>query len=132
MKEINPKPNKKREHEALLFKLEVGLNTDGNILFNYDWVKPELVVESLKDYEHAHIISAIIRHCLSNGYKLDNELNYLLNKDLSLSLNYQYPLSKFHRIEWGSNFNYLEKRMQQIFFRIILIMDCFFDSCNFI
>ncbi|MBI64888.1 MAG: hypothetical protein CMG64_01150 [Candidatus Marinimicrobia bacterium] len=42
------------------------------------------------------------------------ELNYLLNKDLSLSLNYQYPLSKFHRIEWGSNFNYLEKRMQSI------------------
>ena len=72
------KRHKKREHEALLYQLEVKLNSDGNISFNYDWVKPELVVESLKDYEHAHIISAIIRHCLSNGYKLDSELNYLL------------------------------------------------------
>ena len=61
-----------------MYQLEVKLNSNGNISFNYDWVKPELVVENLKDYEHAYIISAIIRHCLSNGYKLDNELNYLL------------------------------------------------------
>ena len=61
-----------------MYQLEVKLNSDGNISFNYDWVKPELVVENLKNYEHAHIISAIIRQCLSNVYKLDSELNYLL------------------------------------------------------
>ncbi len=61
-----------------MYQLEVKLNSDGNISFNYDWVKPELVVEHLKNYEHAHTTSAIIRHCLSNGDKLDSELNYLL------------------------------------------------------
>ena len=77
MKQINPE-NKKGEHEALLYKLEVKLNSDGNILFNYDWVKPETLVDSLKDYEYKYAISAIFRHCLSNGYKLDEDLKYLL------------------------------------------------------
>jgi|TARA_Y100000004_G_scaffold91087_1_gene102098 hypothetical protein len=77
MKQINPE-NKKGEHEALLYKLEVKLNSDGNILFNYDWVKPELLIEKLKQYEYKYVISAIIRHCLSNGYKLDDELKQLL------------------------------------------------------
>jgi|TARA_R100000084_G_scaffold99455_1_gene53842 hypothetical protein len=72
------KRHKKREHEALLYQLEVKLNSDGNICFNYDWVKPELIIKNLKEYEHSHIVSAVIRHCLSNGYKLDRELNYLL------------------------------------------------------
>ena len=72
------KRHKKREHEALLYQLEVRLNSDGNICFNYDWVKPELLVKQLKNYEHAHLLSAIIRHCLSNGYKLDEDLKYLL------------------------------------------------------
>ena len=70
--------NKKGEHEALLYKLEVKLNSDGNILFNYDWVKPEHILNNLKDYEYKHVICALIRHCLSNGYKLDEELKYLL------------------------------------------------------
>ena len=77
MNQINPE-NKKGEHEALLYKLEVRLNTDGNILFNYDWVKPETLVDNLKNYEYKYTISAIIRHCLSNGHKLDEELKYLL------------------------------------------------------
>ena len=70
--------NKKGEHEALLYKLEVKLNGDGTVGFNYDWVKPELVIDQLKNYEYKYTISAIIRHCLSNGYKLDEELKYLL------------------------------------------------------
>ena len=70
--------NKKREHEALLYKLEVKLNSDGNILFSYDWVKPEYILDNLKKYEYKHVICALIRHCLSNGYKLDDELKYLL------------------------------------------------------
>ena len=70
--------HKKREHEALLYKLEVKINNNGNILFNYDWVKPEHIVDKLKNYEFKYILSAIIRHCLSNGYKLDEELKYLL------------------------------------------------------
>ena len=32
--------HKKREHEALLYKLEVKLNSDGNVMFNYEWIKP--------------------------------------------------------------------------------------------
>jgi hypothetical protein len=70
--------NKKGEHEALLYKLEVKINSDGNILFNYDWVKPEHILDNLKKYEYKHVICALIRHCLSNGYKLDDELKYLL------------------------------------------------------
>ena len=72
------KRHKKREHEALLYKLEVKLNNDGTLSFNYDWVKPEIIVDQLKNYEYRYTISAIVRHCLSNGYKLDEELNYLL------------------------------------------------------
>ena len=72
--------NKKGEHEALLYKLEVKLNSDGNILFNYDWVKPEHILNNLKDYEYKHVICALIRHCLSNGYKLYSELKYLLRR----------------------------------------------------
>jgi len=74
------KRHKKREHEALLYQLEIRLNSDGNLCFNYDWVKPELLVEQLKDYEYSHLLSAIIRHCLSNGDKLNSELNYLLKR----------------------------------------------------
>ena len=70
--------HKKREHEALLYKLEVKINNNGNILFNYDWVKPERIVDNLKNYEFKYILSAIVRHCLSNGHKLDEELKYLL------------------------------------------------------
>jgi hypothetical protein len=70
--------NKKREHEALLYKLEVKINNGGNILFSYDWVKPEHILDNLKKYEYKHVICALIRHCLSNGYKLDDELKYLL------------------------------------------------------
>tara|TARA_R100000789_G_C3000605_1_gene148694 strand:- start:188 stop:430 length:243 start_codon:yes stop_codon:yes gene_type:complete len=70
--------NKKREHEALLYKLEVKINSGGNILFSYDWVKPEHILDNLKKYEYKHVICALIRHCLSNGYKLDDELKYLL------------------------------------------------------
>ena len=69
---------KKREHEALLYKLEVKINNDGNILFDYDWIKPEHLVDKLKNYEFKYILSAVINHCLSNGYKLDEELKYLL------------------------------------------------------
>ena len=72
--------NKKGEPEALLYKLVVKLNSDGNILFNYDWVKPEHILNNLKDYEYKHVICALIRHCLSNGYKLDSELKYLLRR----------------------------------------------------
>ena len=43
--------HKKREHEALLYKLEVKINSNGNILFNYDWVKPEHILDNLKKYE---------------------------------------------------------------------------------
>jgi hypothetical protein len=74
------KRRKKREHEALLYQLEVKLNSDGNLCFNYDWVKPESLVRQLKDYEYSHLLSAVIRHCLSNGHKLDSELNYLLKR----------------------------------------------------
>ena len=77
MKQINPE-NKKGEHEALLYKLEVKLNSDGDVLFNYDWVKPETLIDRLKNCEHKYTLSAIIRHCLSNGYKLDEDLKYLL------------------------------------------------------
>ena len=61
-----------------MYKLEVKLNNDGTLGFNYDWVKPEIIVDQLKNYEYRYTISAIVRHCLSNGHKLDEELNYLL------------------------------------------------------
>ena len=35
-------------------------------------------INNLKDYDFKHVICALIRHCLSNGYKLDDELKYLL------------------------------------------------------
>ena len=36
-----------------------------------------------------------------------------LNKDVKLGINYEYPLSKFHRIEWGATYNYLAKKEER-------------------
>ena len=62
---------------------------------------------NVKFYNHAYPTSIYFGSTIY-------ELNYLLNKDIGFGLSYQYPLSKFHRIEWGGDFNYLEKRMESI------------------
>ena len=43
--------HKKRESEALLYKLEVQLNSDGNLMFNYEWVNPRKLLDALKKYK---------------------------------------------------------------------------------
>ena len=58
--------NKKGEHEALLYKLEVKINSDGNILFNYDWVKPEHILNNLSIYFNVGIeyVNKPMYHCI--------------------------------------------------------------------
>ena len=73
--------HKKREREALLYKLEVQLNSDGNLMFNYEWVNPSKLLDALKkykSYDAKHILCSIIRHCVSNSHALDSEIKYLL------------------------------------------------------
>ena len=36
-----------------------------------------------------------------------------INKDIKLGLNYAYPISKFHRVEWGGSYNYLARRQER-------------------
>ena len=73
--------HKKREHEALLYKLEVKLNSDGNVMFNYEWIKPINLLIALKNYEtydDKHILCSINNHCVSNTHTLDGDIKYLL------------------------------------------------------
>ena len=73
--------HKKREHEALLYKLEIKLNSNGNLLFNYEWIHTNKLLDALKNYktyDDKHVICAVIRHCVSNSHALDSEIKYLL------------------------------------------------------
>ena len=45
---INQSQNKKREHEAPLFKTVVSINTDGNLIINHEYPNPKTIVERLE------------------------------------------------------------------------------------
>ena len=48
---------------------QVKLNSDGNVMFNYEWIKPINLLNALKNYEtydDKHILCSIINHLTHN------------------------------------------------------------------
>ena len=72
--------NKKREHEAPLFKTIVSVRTDGNLIIDHEWVNPEKIIERLNDTHYKYIISSIVKHCMSESINFDERLNKLIKR----------------------------------------------------
>ena len=70
--------NKKREHNAPLFKTCVSVNTDGNLIINHEWVDPGRLVAALKKTSYEHILASIVKHCMSESLVFDDKLNKLI------------------------------------------------------
>ena len=75
--------NKKREHNAPLFKTCVSIDTNGQLVIDHEWVEPKNLIEALsiyKDDYYKHILSAIIKHCKAESLSFDDKLNKLLKQ----------------------------------------------------
>ena len=70
--------NKKREHNAPLFKTCVSVNDNGNLIIDHEWVDPNLLVIALEKTSYRHILASIVRHCMSESSGLDEKINKLL------------------------------------------------------
>ena len=68
--------------KANLFSLEVSVREDGNLSFEYYYIKPENFVKTLDDiypsYENTHTLASVIRSCVDNSNYLSDELGKLL------------------------------------------------------
>ena len=76
----NQNQNKKREHNAPLFKTVVSINNDGNLIINHEYPNPKKIVERLNDTHYKYIISAIVKHCMAESVNFDERLNKLLKQ----------------------------------------------------
>ena len=75
--------NKKREHNAPLFKTSVSIGSDGLLVINHEWIEPSKLLDALsiyKDDYYKHRLSAIIKHCKSESVSFDDKLNKLLRQ----------------------------------------------------
>ena len=70
--------NKKREHNAPLFKTCVSVNNNGNLIIDHEWVDPKLLVAALEKTSYRHILAAIVSHCMSESIGFDEKINKLL------------------------------------------------------
>ena len=79
----NQKRNKKREHNAPLFKTCVSIDTNGQLVIDHEWIEPKNLMDAMaiyKDDYYKHILSAIIKHCKSESVFFDDKLNKLLRQ----------------------------------------------------
>ena len=77
------KRNKKREHNAPLFKTCVSIDTNGRLVIDHEWVDPKKLIDALsvyKDDYYKYILSAIVKHCQSESLAFDDRLNKLLKQ----------------------------------------------------
>lgn len=80
---IKKKRNKKREHNAPLFKTCVSIDTSGRLVIDHEWVDPKKLIDALsiyKDDYYRYILSAIVKHCKSESMSFDDKLNKLLRQ----------------------------------------------------
>ena len=70
--------NKKREHNAPLFKTCVSVTTDGNLIIDHEWVDPNRLIAALKKTSYEHILASIVKHCMSESLVFDDKLNKLI------------------------------------------------------
>ena len=76
----NQNQNKKREHNASLFKTVVSINNDGNLIINHEYPNPKKIVERLNDTHYKYIIASIVKHCMAESVNFDERLNKLLKQ----------------------------------------------------
>ena len=77
----NQNQNKKREHNAPLFKTCVSIDTKGQLVIDHEWVDPKKLITALsiyKDDYYKYILAAIVKHCKSEYYTFDDKLRNLL------------------------------------------------------
>ena len=80
---INQNQNKKREHNAPLFKTCVSIGTDGQLVIDHEWIEPSKLIDALsiyKDDYYKHVLSSIIKHCKSESLSFDDKINKLLRQ----------------------------------------------------
>ena len=76
----NQNQNKKREHNAPLFKTVVAINNDGNLIINHEYPNPKKIVERLNDTHYKYIIASIVNHCMAESVNFDERFNKLLKQ----------------------------------------------------
>ena len=71
-----------KKNSSTLVNLEVKLNKDGTISFDYDFVDPDTFVSEVNrvnpDYPHTHTIAAMIRNTVNELEYVGSEMQKLL------------------------------------------------------
>ena len=71
-----------KKNSSTLVNLEVKLNKDGTISFDYDFVDPDTFVSEVNrvnpDYPHTHTIAAMIRNTVNELEYVASEMQKLL------------------------------------------------------
>jgi hypothetical protein len=71
-----------KKNSSTLINLEVKLNKDGTISFDYDYVSPDTFVSEVNrvnpDFPHTHTIAAMIRNTVSELDYIGAEMQKLL------------------------------------------------------
>ena len=67
-----------KRNEAILFSTVVSINNEGNLVTRHESLPTKDVLKSLGDDYYAHLICAIVRHCNSDSYYFDEQLDSLL------------------------------------------------------
>ena len=78
---ISRNQNKKREHNAPLFKTCVSIDTNGQLVIDHEWVEPKKLLDALsiyKDDYYKYTLAAIVKHCKSESHNFDDKLRNLL------------------------------------------------------
>ena len=66
-----------KKNEAILFSTVVSINNEGNLITRHESLPPNEVLKELGDDYYTHLICAIVRHCKSDSYTFDEQLNGL-------------------------------------------------------
>ena len=67
-----------RRNESILFSTTVSINNNGNLITRHESLPLDKVLHNLGDDYYAHLICAIVRHCNSDSYYFDEQLDSLL------------------------------------------------------
>ena len=67
-----------KKNEAILFSTVVSINNEGNLVTRHESLPTNEVLKELGNDYYANLICAIVRHCKSDSYSFDEQLNGLL------------------------------------------------------
>ena len=70
--------NKKREHNAPLFKTCISINNNGQLIIDHEWINPKKLTAALEKTSYKYILASIVSHCMSESLVFDEKINKLL------------------------------------------------------